>query len=155
MRPCFGLSQRCSVYMGGLYCSVVNDTVPSLQDRHLCLSAEHQGRRTRHQPDGRRHREWLQLSQRISSACWRSIEVTLGFCSRSSSTTATGTPPWTSRPWTGPTGWARPSRSRSTASSARAPSRRGSCRGPRRRARSETQTRLLTIHATAPALLQM
>lgn len=57
---------------------------------------------------------------------------------RSSSMTATGTPQWTNRPWTELTGWVRPSRSLSIASSVRVPSRRGSCSGPRRRARSET-----------------
>lgn len=46
---------------------------PPPQDGHLCLSAEHQGGRTRHQPDGRRHgeRRQKQLGQRADGARWR------------------------------------------------------------------------------------
>lgn len=54
---------------------------------------------------------------------------------RLSSTTRTGTRRWTSRPWTAPIGWDRPSRSRCTGWFARPPSRSESCRGPGRRAR--------------------
>lgn len=69
--------------------------------------------------------------------CYRQVKIIL-IPFRSSSMTATGTPQWTNRPWTELTGWVRPSRSLSIASSVRVPSRRGSCSGPRRRARSET-----------------
>lgn len=72
------------------------------------------------------------------------IKLCFNFSSRSSSTTATGTPQWTSRPWTELTGWVRPSRSQSTASSVREPSRRGSCSGPRRRARFEIHSHTLS-----------
>lgn len=70
-------------------------------------------------------------------------------------TTVTGTPQWTSRQWTGLTDWVRPNKSPCTAWSVRAPSRRGSCSAPRRRARSENRAFNFIKHTTKQKMISV